>query len=287
MNDVAISLYRNLTWWPRQIVAQRLRQQQAFPIGILFYHRIADEHQTPWTMSCADFARQIDWLLDNYEIISLREAQRRISATENPGPCIAITFDDGYAENVDYAIPLLLDRQIPFSYFVTTDFVRTGEFFPHDLRLNLRLPPNTISQIRELASAGVEIGAHTRTHIDCGKQNKKTLYQEIIGSKQDLEDWLGQSVDYFAFPFGLPDNTNQTAIDLIVEGSYAGFCSAYGAWNWTNSNAFHLKRIHADPGLERFKNWLTYDPRKLHDRHQLPFELPSLTPVASRHVEFV
>ena len=67
-----------------------------------------------------------------------------------------------------FAVPLLLKHQIPFTYFVSTDHVLGGEPFPHDVQAGRPLASNTLAQLRELAAAGVEIGAHTRSHADFG-----------------------------------------------------------------------------------------------------------------------
>ncbi|MEZ6075994.1 MAG: hypothetical protein R3C56_10075 [Pirellulaceae bacterium] len=46
-------------------------------MGILFYHRVADTHSNPWTLSRSDFSRQLDWLQKYFDIVDLEEAQRR------------------------------------------------------------------------------------------------------------------------------------------------------------------------------------------------------------------
>ena len=100
---------------------------------VLFYHRIADDAANPWTASNAVFERQIDWLGRHYEFVPLAEAQRRLRAGSNSRPVVSITFDDGYADNCTHALPLLIERRIPCTYFVTTHHILTGEAFPHDL----------------------------------------------------------------------------------------------------------------------------------------------------------
>ncbi len=83
-------------------------------------------------MSTSDFAAQLDWLQKHFDCVTLEEAQRRVRSSFNDRPTVAITFDDGYAENSQFAIPELVRRNIPATYFVATDFVRSGEPFPHD-----------------------------------------------------------------------------------------------------------------------------------------------------------
>jgi len=73
----------------------------------------------------------------------------------------------------------------------------------------------------------------------------------------------------------MPRNTSQCAVDLLLRAGVAGFCTAYGEWNWPNSSGYHLRRIHADPGLQLLANWLTLDPRKLTQRISVPFAEPN------------
>jgi peptidoglycan/xylan/chitin deacetylase (PgdA/CDA1 family) len=270
--DAALWFYRQATQGRRQELLRSLSESGRVPLGILFYHRIADRHRTAWTMSRDDFRRQLDWLEENFQIISLAECQRRIRSSTNSQPAIAITFDDGYAENMEYALPELKRRGLPATYFVATHFVQSQEAFPHDAGLGLHLHPNTVGQIAEIAGQGFEIGAHTHRHTDMGSLwTAEEIEREILHGARLLESWTGRPVRYFSFPYGLPANTSQTAVDVLRDSGFSGFCTAYGAWNWPGSRGFHLRRIHADPGLQRLKNWLTLDPRKLRDHQTLPF----------------
>jgi peptidoglycan/xylan/chitin deacetylase (PgdA/CDA1 family) len=234
------------------------------PVMVVFYHRIADTVENSWTAHRAVFRQHIDWLQSHVDVVSLSEAQRRIASGRNSRPCVAITFDDGYAENCDFAIPLLVERNLPCTYFVTSGNVLKNQAFPHDRERGRALPPNTPQQIRQIAELGIEIGAHTRTHADLGAiTNPRQLESEVIGSVKDLEDMTGMPVRYFAFPYGQRNNLNPVVFSLAREHGLLGICSAYGAYNKPGDDPFHLQRIHADNDLLRFKNWLTVDPRKL------------------------
>jgi peptidoglycan/xylan/chitin deacetylase (PgdA/CDA1 family) len=126
------------------------------------------------------------------------------------------------------------------------------------------LPVNTLGDLRRLAEVGVEIGAHTRGHTDIGAiSSREQLLDEIAGCKQELEQSLGCDVRYFAFPYGQQANLSAAAFHIAREAGYVGVCSAYGGYNFPGDDAFHLRRIHADPEFIRFKNWLTVDPRKV------------------------
>jgi peptidoglycan/xylan/chitin deacetylase (PgdA/CDA1 family) len=237
------------------------------PLIVLYYHRIADDRATPWTVSNALFARQIHWLARRFRFVSLAEAQRRIRQGGNGEPCVSITFDDGYAENCRHALPLLIKERIPCTYFVTVQNVLKGEPFSHDLVRGHRCPPNSLEQLRALAAAGIEIGAHSFTHADLGAiVDPRLLRYEIAAAKDELEQALGEAVRYFAFPYGQHANLQPAAFEMARQSGYAGVCSAYGGFNFPGDDPFHLQRIPVDDTMIRLKNWVTMDPRKLRTR---------------------
>lgn len=264
-----LSLYQTMTAGSRRRVVQELSEVGRAPIGILFYHRIADTHPNGWTMPVRDFERQIEWLSKRFDLVSLEEAQRRLSEGRNRRPAVAITFDDGYGENCETAIPILLRRGIPFTYFVSTQIIKDQSAFPHDLEAGVCLRTNTITELRAMANAGVEIGAHTRSHPDLGRSTDPAwLREEIIGSIEDIEAWTGRRPRSFAFPFGQTSNMTPEAMIVARDAGIEAICSAYGAFNYPDRvseehGPLHLRRIHADPEWARFVNWMTFDPRKL------------------------
>ncbi len=253
--------YFAATYPGRMRCLARLARDGRSPVLVLFYHRIADDRATPWTAPFATFERQLRWLGRHFDLVSLTEAQRRIRAGHNERPSATITFDDGYAENCDRALPLLIERRIPCTYFVCSQHVATGSPFAHDLALGYRLAPNTPEQIRELARAGIDIGAHTRTHADLGQiDDPGRLHEELVGARDELEQICGAAVRYFAFPFGLKRNMSPAAFRLARQAGYLGVCSAYGGFNFPGDDAFHIQRVHGDDEMARFKNLALVDP---------------------------
>jgi peptidoglycan/xylan/chitin deacetylase (PgdA/CDA1 family) len=240
------------------------------PVNVLFYHRVADSCPNGWTMPTKTFANQVRWLQARFDVVTLAEAQRRIASGRNSRPTVSITFDDGYAENLQFAAPLLLKEQIPFTYFVSTNHVFGNRPFPHDVAAGRPLAPNSVSQLREMAAAGVEIGAHNRNHVHLGAVSAEVMQDEIVGAKQDLEQALEREVRYFAFPYGQPSDLSTAAFQIAYNAGYRGVSSAYGGYNFPGDDPFHLRRIHADCEIARLKNWLTVDPRKL--RHSTQFD---------------
>jgi peptidoglycan/xylan/chitin deacetylase (PgdA/CDA1 family) len=264
-----LGLYQAATATLRMRSLRRLVEEGRAPVCVLFYHRVADTHPNDWTMPTRMFQRQIDWLTRRFDVVSLQEAQRRLQSGRSKRPAVAITFDDGYGENCEHAIPLLLRRNLPFTYFVSTQILRDQSAFPHDLAAGVRLRPNTITEIRAMADAGVEIGAHTRTHPNLGlSTDRDWLQDEIAGSMDDIASWTGRRPTAFAIPYGQTINFTPEAMRVAREAGARVVCSAYGAYNQPDRvsaayGPFHLRRIHADVEWVRFHNWMTIDPRKL------------------------
>lgn len=258
---VALGAYYALTLPVRAWCNARDAAAGQAPLVVLFYHRVADERPNPWTCSTALFARQIAWLQRHVELISLAEVQRRMTAGRNDRLAACVTFDDGYADNNSFALPLLVRQKIPCTYFVCTQHVLQGRPFPHDVARGAPLAPNTLVDLRRWAEAGVEIGAHTRTHADLGRLQGAALHDEFVAATHDLAAAAGVPVRRFAFPYGQRENLNPGVGRLADEAGLDCVCSAYGGYNWPGEDAFHVQRVHVSEALLRLKNWVTIDPR--------------------------
>ena len=95
-------------------------------------------------------------------------------------------------------------------------------------------------QLNQLASAGVEIGAHTRTHPMLVESSDDQLSQEVRGSKEDIEQRLGRSPDTFAFPFG---EYNAKVLGVVSETGYEAACTVKPGMNTPGIEAMELRRI--------------------------------------------
>jgi peptidoglycan/xylan/chitin deacetylase (PgdA/CDA1 family) len=257
-----IKAYRGLThplrWWQ----ARRWQSLGQCPIVVLFYHRVADRDLTDWTMTRADFRAQIDWLQQHFELLSMDQVQERLRQGRSPRPAVAITFDDGYADNMDYALPLLAERRIPCLYYVSTQFILNQNGFPHDQALGLNLEPNSVRDLKRLMRWGIDIGSHTRSHPDMGQLfERRELEYELAGSRRDLMNLLGVPIRHFAFPYGQRINISTAAIEAARRAGYETVSGAYGGYNWMGQEPWFIQRVHGDPSLSRLQNWVTVDPR--------------------------
>jgi peptidoglycan/xylan/chitin deacetylase (PgdA/CDA1 family) len=262
--QLLLSLYYHATCPVRAWNRGRLASQGRLPAIVLFWHRIADDRANTWTTSTADFRREIEWLQKRWALVSLEEAQRRVRVGCNREPCVSVTFDDGYADNCRQAIPWLIKKRIPCTYFVTVQNILAGEPFPDDLAMGRRFAPNTLEELQAMAAAGVEMGAHAFTHADLAAvTDQQSLHRQVVAAREELQKVLGLPIRYFAFPYGLRANLSAAAFAMAKAAGYSGACSAYGGLNFPGDDPFHLQRIPGDAPLISTKNWVTIDPRKL------------------------
>lgn len=135
---------------------------------------------------------------------------------------VCITFDDGYKDNYEFAYPILKREHIPFSIFVTTDFVdnkTTMWWYPGE---SLGMSLNQLSIIAK--DPLCTIGAHTISHPRLEDLSVSQQEKEIVESKLWLEERLGHAIDYFSYPHG---SFNEQTKRLVRE---AGFKMALHAW---------------------------------------------------------
>lgn len=129
---------------------------------------------------------------------------------------VAVTFDDGYLDNYEIVAPIMVELKIPFTVFVTSDFIRNkkpGFLCRSTLRALAELPE-------------VKIGAHGASHIPLTKCDQKTLKHELISSKHFLEDTLGSEVDTLSYPYGAVDR--RVRDEALANGYRLGACSVAG-----------------------------------------------------------
>jgi len=160
---------------------------------------------------------------------------------------LSLTFDDGYEDNLKFVAPILVKNNIPFTVFVTTDFI---------VNKNNCMD---INQLRELSMLdGVTVGSHTKSHCHLTKLDDKELKKELEYSKLFIEDVIGNKVESISYPNG--DVNLRVAKKAKYLGYKHGFCSHFDI-NLNNRNKLLLNRsfIHKNEGINILKQKISGD----------------------------
>jgi len=248
-------------------------------LSVLIFHRVfaTPDLIFPDEMHASRFDEVCGWLKSWFNVLPLDAAVAHLKAGTLPARAACITFDDGYADNHDVALPILRKHGFPATFFIATGFLDGGrmwndtviesvrlsrlttldlgelgcyavntptekasaigtligkiKYLPTDKRLAFvqRIadaaqvsPPNdlmmTSTQVKAMRQAGMQIGAHTVSHPILARLTNEQARAEVKGSKDFLEDLLGERVGLFAYPNGKPGEDYSAASVEVVGG---------------------------------------------------------------------
>jgi peptidoglycan/xylan/chitin deacetylase (PgdA/CDA1 family) len=131
----------------RITAAVRTLRPRARPMGlILLYHRVAEPPTDPQLLSVTPgrFARHMAYLSSHFEVVGLNELVNRMPKAGTGSRLVAVTFDDGYADNLSHAKPILESYKVPATVFVSTAALETGTAFWWDDLEHLLLHPSSL-----------------------------------------------------------------------------------------------------------------------------------------------
>ena len=170
-------------------------------IRILFYHRISDDRDE-LAVSPRCFIEQLTHLaVEGYRVVDVATAGRLLAAGEIGERTIGLSFDDGYRDVAETALPELERLGFAASVFVVPGAVDGAVRFGWYRHRPALL---TWEQIARLdASTPLCIEAHSLTHPNLLATDAATVEREIVGSKRVLEERLGREVEAFSYPAGL------------------------------------------------------------------------------------
>jgi peptidoglycan/xylan/chitin deacetylase (PgdA/CDA1 family)/GT2 family glycosyltransferase len=209
---------------------------------VLLYHAFAPKGQRGgrFVVSRRRFLLQMQALRAlGYRLMTLGDLVEILRRHEFPPPRTAVvTMDDGYLDNHDVAYPILRRLGLTATVFVVSG--RVGERNDWDDGELAGRPLLTWEHLRELDSAGIEIGAHTRAHPCLTDADPPRAGAEIAGSRAELEGELDGPVPVFAYPYGKYD---ANLVALARDAGYRGACTARPALLHPNGDPFEIDRI--------------------------------------------
>jgi len=187
---------------------------------ILTYHSVSDPTDDPYgiTVSADRLDEQLTWLgrrgLRGVGVAALLRA--RASGKRD---LVGLTFDDGYADFLDEALPVLLAHGCTATVFVLPG--RPGGSNDWD-PLGPRRPLLTEEGVRTVAAAGMEVGSHGMLHRDLTALSDEELRQETHGSRNALRRLLRRTPSGFCYPYGTAD---RRVVESVRQAGYAYGCA--------------------------------------------------------------
>jgi peptidoglycan/xylan/chitin deacetylase (PgdA/CDA1 family) len=196
--------------------AAELAAGTAGPVPVLMYHSIGTRSTARFrrfTVDPAEFADQMGYLAaDGYTPVTAADlAEHRLTGRPLPARPVVLTFDDGFTDFADAALPVLQAHGFPATLFVPTGYVGATARFLSDCGEEHR-PVLSWSQLRDLAADGVEVASHSHSHPQLDRVPPADARDEARRSKCLLEDNLGRGVAGFAYPFGYWNRSARAAV---------------------------------------------------------------------------
>jgi peptidoglycan/xylan/chitin deacetylase (PgdA/CDA1 family) len=177
------------------VAADRIRAPRR-GVTVLLYHRVGTDSGLQVDLPADLFAAQMAELAAEARVVSLDDALILLGgATPPERDPVVVTFDDGTADFVDVALPILERYRVPATLYVATDFVERGRPFPNGGT------PVSWAALSDARSTGlVTIGSHTHTHALLDRVSVADAEHELDRSRELIAEQLGAEADHFAYP---------------------------------------------------------------------------------------
>jgi peptidoglycan/xylan/chitin deacetylase (PgdA/CDA1 family) len=208
------------------------------------YHQISPQPRsgfTKYTVSPRTFARQMRLLTTaGYQPISIdRWLAARHEGAHLPESPVVISFDDGFREAVEHAVPVLKQFKFRAIFFLVAGLVgATSTWLERERGLQLSLVD--WDDAARLQRDGFDIGSHTLTHPHLVEISARSCREELRRSRELIEDHLGQTVRHLAYPFGSHDKRVR---ELAAESGYVSGCTTNIGLSSASEDAYALSRV--------------------------------------------
>jgi len=227
---------RSVAW-----LAGRGRGRPAAGLRILFYHRVSNDRDQ-LAVTPRRFREQMESLADaGYRAVDVTRVGELLAGPSTPPWTIGLSFDDGYRDVAENAVPVLAELGFTATVFVVTGVADgRADFGWYEER------PAVLDweEVVELDRQGtLRAGAHTVTHPDLTLLDEDEARSEIAGSKGELEERLGRPVDAFCYPAGLFGPRERR---LAAEAGFGVAVSCEPGANTQATDRLALKRVQVE-----------------------------------------
>lgn len=174
-------------------------------VVVLAYHSVRPDPSDQGTKP-ASLEAHLRWVSANCEIVPLDAVPALARQGDRTRPAVAVTFDDGFADNHEYAYPILRRFGVQATFFVATGLIDRDPFVVQKGWEGWKDEGSTLTwdQAREMQHGGMSFGAHGHSHANLARLDDETALAELEKSKRILEDHLEQRISSVAYPLGRP-----------------------------------------------------------------------------------
>ena len=211
-------------------------------LRILFYHRVSDDRDE-LAVAPASFAEQMDYLASEaYRVVDVLTAIDLLDSGKPLARTVALTFDDGFLDLAEHALPILSEHGFSATVFVApavTDGRSSFQWYREE-----QPPLLAWEDIVELDRDGtLRFEAHSLTHPNLPALDDDAAREEIAGSKLELENRLGRVVQAFSYPSGLYGEREER---IVADAGYRIAVSCEPGVNRRSTDRFALRRRQVD-----------------------------------------
>lgn len=215
------------------------------------YHNINNFYTDRYVTTPASFEKQLKLIRAlRYQTMTLSQICSMVINRQPFPPTIVLTFDDGYLDNYQFALPLLLKYNMKATVFTVAGWV--GRDTDWDDKRGRQFRQMGWSELRDWVRHGMEVGSHTINHLNLPRISaEETLRDEIFGSKQILEDGLQLPILSFGYPYGRFDDRVKEKVQQA--GYLAAVSTLPGVAIKAASDVYALPRYEINPQLHIVK----------------------------------
>lgn len=194
-------------------------------VSPLMYHSVSPDRDDPYciTVRPERFEAQMRLMRSiGMRGVSIRELlAAQAKGSWKAARLVGLTFDDGYDDFIDYALPVLLSYGFTATVFMVAG--RLGQDNAWDAE-GPRKPLMTAERLRIAVESGIEIGSHGLLHVSLSSASDQELQREIRLSRHLLQEVTSQPVEGFCYPFG---HLNSRAVSAVQEAGYDYACAIW------------------------------------------------------------
>ena len=214
---------------------------------VVAFHRVHEDRDVyGLSVDRRTFRQYCEFFRRHFRVLPLGELVAKLERGEPIDRHLAITFDDGYRDNFDNAVPVLEKLSLPATFFVVSQWIGSN-VVPWWEAQGTRRTWMTWEHVRELRKRGFEVGSHTRTHSDLGSITGPVALKEILGGRLEIEERLEERIDLFAYPYGGSQHMASANRELVKAAGFRCCCSCYGGLTRSGDDPFDMHRIAISP----------------------------------------